>query len=88
MGCSGNLDELTFSAEVGYEILDLRVREGVAKGRHRQAAIVDLVRDLLFVHALADQLEVWTFPAADACGAMAVRATVGGEEFCAALLCT
>ncbi len=76
----GSDDHLTFGAEVGDEVLDLRVGEGVAEGGHRHAAVVDLVRDLLFVHALADELEVGTFSTADAGGAMAVRAAMGGEE--------
>jgi hypothetical protein len=48
---------------------------------------MDLMRDLCFVHALADELEVRAFPTADAGGPMAVRAAVSGEEFGAALLC-
>jgi hypothetical protein len=48
---------------------------------------MNLVRDLFFVHALAHELEVWTSATADACRAVAMRAAMLCEEFCAALLC-
>ncbi len=44
-------------------------------------------RDLRLVHALAHELEVGTFLAADAFGSMAMRAAALGEQLRAALLC-
>jgi hypothetical protein len=81
------MDELAFGPEIGDQVLDLGIGERVCEGGHRHASIVDLVRDLLFVHALAYELEVWTSATADACRAVAMRAAMLREEFCAALLC-
>ena len=87
MGGRGDLHEFASGAQVSDEVLDLGVRERVGEGGHRHAAVVDLVRDLVFIHALAHELEVGASSATDARGAMAVRAAMGGEEICTALFC-
>lgn len=80
----GDHDDFALRAEIRYEIVDLGGGQHVRIGGHALSSVLDLMQDLRFVHALADELQVRTFGSSDSCGAMAVRATVGGEDFCAA----
>jgi len=82
----GNLHKFSFRAEEGDEVLDLRVGENAAEGGHTEASIANLERDLRFVHALANPLQIGAATSSDACGTMAVRASVVRKDLRAALL--
>jgi len=86
VGCGGNDDELAPCPEIRDEVLDLRVGEHAAEGGHTEASIANLERDLRFVHALANPLQIGAATSSDACGTMAVRASVVRKDLRAALL--
>lgn len=46
-----------------------------------------LMRDLLLVHALADQLQIGALATTDACWSMAVGAAARGKELCTTSFC-
>ncbi len=86
VGCGGNDDELAPCPEIRDEVLNLQVGEHAAEGRHAEASIANLERDLRLVHALANALEIGAATSSDACWTMAVRASVVRKDLRAAFL--
>ena len=71
---------LALLAQVRDEIGDLRVVQRFAVGRHALAAIVNLVRHLPGIHALAHKLQIGAAFAANTFRTVATRAAAGGEK--------
>jgi hypothetical protein len=71
--------------QIRNQVLNLGHRQGISEGWHHHPAVMNLQRDLRFVHALADELKVWTFLASDTRGTVTMGAATLFKQLCAAL---
>jgi hypothetical protein len=76
----GSLWSFAFRVKEVDEVLDLVGLENVTESRHGSAAVLNLMLDLFFAEALADEAEVWAQLAAAAIYPVAVLAALFVEE--------